>query len=922
MSFSAYLLISIIPLFFCHAKWRQTSAILSLLWLIPIFAASLGIWHFSTNHPFVWSHLLDIRLTFHIDGLSRLFLTLISGIGILIFCYAISYFYGQWEKLARLVFILQLFTVSMVGIVTSNNLIILFCFWEMTTLTSYLLVQFDYTDAQARQASFNGMFLSVFGALFMLVGLILLHLSFGTWDVSSMIQQISVNHGILNHPQMSWAFFLILLGAMTKSAQFPFHFWLTGAMKAPTPVSAFLHSATMVNAGVYLLARLHPIFDHNAFWYPSLVTVGLVTMSIAGILSLLYRDLKSILAYTTIFSLGVMFNLLSGSSSAVIEALVVFIFIHALYKAALFMMTGILDKQYQTRDIDALKGAGRHHIGIGIVAIVGCLTMAGMPPFFGFVSKSLIYEAKLAYSDWLSVILTIISVLSSIAIAIASFKILLTLWKKPDPHANIKPAYPNKMRNAFWLPLLLALAILISSFIPSSIGAMWIKPATLSILPSHHEIGIQAFSWASLGMAEWICFGIIFGGLLGYWAFKWIKRFFQKIHFVQWINTQWGFEKGFDQFLLLSKKITNGSQEHSITTHVQTLFITVIILMGLTLIPGYHSIWPKADALFAQWSWLDIGFSSMIVISLIALIFSREFLMMMISFGIIGLALTGIFLYHGTMDVAMTQLLVEVLTVIIAVIAFMRTDFSKQLALRLPASQQLFKAIIAGAIGLIVMVLLTLVVYRPFDPTLKNFFLQNSLPLGHGRNVVNVILVDFRSLDTFGEVIVVFGAAVGIWTLFKAVKYRNVSLNYRYRFQKSMLKSIILATSVRIIIQIMMIVSLLLLLRGHDHPGGGFIGALTAISAIAVYTLAYRINSSALVRLLPAVISVGLLCLLLGLVLGPLVGKPLLTGQWLETRFLGLNIKIGSFLLFDVGVYLVILGAIAWLIAEIEGIQQ
>lgn len=915
MTLAFYMLLGIIPLFFAQQRFKATSALLSIAYLIPLLLMGLSIIPTLANAPVAWVPSMGIYFSFAFVGLSKLFLLLISGIGILIFAYALSYFYGYWDKLNRLIIFLQLFTISMIGLVGSQDLIILFLFWEMTTLTSYMLVKFDYDDPEARQAAFNGMFLTVLGGLAMLAGFIILNQIFDTWSLPTMIENVS--HASAHPTMMAFAFVLILLGAITKSAQFPFQFWLTGAMKAPTPVSAFLHSATMVNAGVFMLAKVHPLFAENAYWYPSLLYIGLITCFVAGVSALLQKDLKAILACTTIYSLGLMLTLLASSDISILQALCAFIFIHALYKASLFMLAGILDKRHKTRDIDALRGAVRGHPALMIVTIVGCLSMAGVPPFFSFVLKNFIYDAKLA-SESFSWIITAIGLFSAGCISAVSFRFLFVLMSK-NPH---QIPYPKAMPMANYIPLALSISIVVATIVPNWIDRAYFVPATADILAQNVNAVNALLSWETMG---WLSVSLIVVTLGIGVVLSIYHQIFQRViyltRFKKWTNSQFAFEHGLDGFLKFAKKLTIRTQERQLSSHLKVYFGVFVGLFILTMIfAPHHYLLPSISMMTAQISYAMLVTGIMITISLAIIIFSGQFLMIMFSFGVIGLSLSCIFLYYGALDVAMTQLLVEVLTVIIVVLAFKRTDMLKQLT-ACSEHKQLYNIIIAISCGLIVMFLLALIVYRPFDDFISQYFIEHSLPLAHGMNVVNIILDDFRSLDTFGEVIVVFGAAIAIWILFQAVQHNKTIFEFRYPNKKSLLSSVILSASVRIILQIMLVVSILLVLRGHNYPGGGFIGSLTAVAGVALYTLAYNLSSARFDQKAPILILIGMVLFTLSMTLPFVINAPIFTGMWTEIHLFDWTVKLGTPLLFVFGVYFVVLGSIAWLFAEIEDKQ-
>lgn len=744
INLSIYLLLGIILALGLNFRPKLPLFSLNIFYWLIIFLWSCHLITPFNTQAIQWSNQLHVIFSFHIDGLSQLFSLLISGIGVLVFIYAMLYTQHMQYKRAKLLSLLQLFAIGMLGIVLADDMIVLFLGWEITSITSYLLIQFDLTDKEANQAAFNSLFISVLGGLAMLAGFILLQQMSGSWSIQHTMTHLST--GSQHSALFVTAFCLILLGAITKSAQFPFHFWLTGAMKAPTPVSAYLHSATMVNAGIYLLARFHPLFSHYDFWYPSLAIFGLATMLISSLLSIYQRDLKALLAYTTLFALGSMVYLLASDQWLAAEALVLFLFFHAIYKASAFMLVGTLHLEYETRDLKRLGGITRKRWVLGLLLIITFGAMAGLPPFFGFVMKEMIFEAKLA-NPTLSIIPLVVSILSSMLIAATSLK---CLWSLFVPKITIK-----QQKNIAWgllCPFVLAGIIVTLSIMGNIMGEPIGLAANAIIAPQqHHFISPASMQSISLSIITMI------GGIVIFAIWLFIKG--KALGWPRFLNARASFEAGLNGILYFGRWFTYITQRQSMTIQLQIItFSLMSFLVSIFIIirPDSLNYLPTIKTTYQMVLMTILGLSA------ISLIITRSLLVSLLSFTIIGLSLSFFFSTQGAVDVAMTQLLIEILTVVIVVVALRKADKDY---LTYKPRFNLLNAIIAIVIGSLSSLILLALTHHRSTTKLADYYIKNSLPLAHGKNVVNVILVDFRALDTLGEVLVVFGALLAIYLL-------------------------------------------------------------------------------------------------------------------------------------------------------------
>ncbi len=733
-------------------KYKKSSySIICLYWFL------LLLWSINSEalisfHPFTWSQTLNIQWQYHTDGLAKLFSLLISAISIAIFGYLPVYTHNMKpDEQKRLTILMQWFGLSMMLLVLTDNLIVLFLAWELTTVLSYLLIQFHYRDAQANQNALNAMLISVIGALLMLVGFLLLYQQTQSWSIAANLTWLKSAPA----PLLVWPFVLLLIGAMGKSAQFPFHFWLPGAMKAPTPVSAYLHSATMVNAGIYLLARFHPGFAHTAYWYTTLATIGLVTMLLSAILSWLQHDLKAILAYTTLFALGLMFYLLASNQALTLEALVLFLLFHGVYKAAAFILVGTIDKEYGTRDYPQLLGILRKRPGLLIFSCIIFLSMAGLPPLFGFTMKEMLYEVKIA-SGSISYVMLICSMVGSILIAgISLFLLLNLIFKRPNNVIDYKPLYPSIVTL-----LGLCLVILLGNLLIHD-GRTFLAAAVNSIGTQSNMQLLSPTTWSSSLLS---LLTVTSGGLLAAITY----RLNYRLHYSKrWF--QHGFEKRLAQLITLGQSITKQTADQPVQTHLALLLGTLVIVVASAMWPIQFVAMTQITAEHGSviYQLLVTLIFIVILASILALMARWRFMSNMLSLAVIGLFTSLFFIMQGAADVAMTQLLVEILTVVVFVIVLRHDELHYH-----PQPGHLLRKtaalLIAVLLGLLILDLLAGVLQSTPSKALQHFYFNHSVMAAYGRNVVNVILVDFRAFDTLGEVLVVFAVALSIIATFQA----------------------------------------------------------------------------------------------------------------------------------------------------------
>ncbi len=701
-----------------------------------------------------WVPSLGLAFSFFVDGLSLVFALLVTGIGAFIILYAAGYLEGHPHRGRFLAFMLA-FMGAMLGLVLTDNLVGLFVFWELTSVTSFLLIGFDHERERARRGAIQALVVTGAGGLALMAGGVLLHAITGTWELSRLVE--------LGFPDGADGLYpvvlvLILVAAFTKSAQFPFHFWLPNAMEAPTPVSAYLHSATMVQAGIYLLARLSPVLGDTPAWHLSLAGFGAVTLVWGGLVALRQTDLKQILAQTTIASLGLSVVMLGIGGEKGALAVALYFVAHALYKAALFMVAGIIDHGTGTRDITQLGGL-RDKLTISFIATaLATLSMFGLPPLIGYLAKEEVY-LTLGLGNTLSIVLAAMVVLGNVLLGIVALALLIRPFMgtlKPTPEE------PHEGALALWIgPILLGLVGLAVLFALPAFSDVLFTPMAnaiagqavdlhLGFLP---DFGKHAI-WLSL--ATWVL------AILGYTQLDRIRAGFDALA----ARVTWTWDKGFDQamFALIrfagafTRTIQHGRLEYYMLMLVAALVLALFVPMAI--LDAWPAIPPLPRLTFYEWGAFVLAAAGVLMV-----VSAPTRLGAVIALGVQGLAVALIFLFFGAPDLAFTQLMVETLSVVIITLVMTRLNLSVH-------DRRVWEdwardgglSVLAGA-G--ISILLLTILEGTFDGTLPRFFAENTVALAHGRNIVNVILVDMRGLDTLGEISVVMTAGIAILALLR-----------------------------------------------------------------------------------------------------------------------------------------------------------
>jgi multicomponent Na+:H+ antiporter subunit A len=629
--------------------------------------------------------------------------------------------------------------------VLADDLVLLVVFWELTSLTSFLLIGFSPEKADSRRAAQQGFLVTFAGGLAMLAGVILLGHAAGTFSITQILARADV---VAAHPLASVIIVLIAAGAFAKSAQAPLHSWLANAMVAPTPVSAFLHSATMVKLGVYLLARLSPVFEGHGLWVPLLMSFGAATMLVGAVLALRETDLKRVLAYSTIVSLGTMVLMIGIPGDLSAMAIVTFLTVHALYKACLFLVAGIIDHETGTRDSSALGGL-RHSMPVtAAAALFGGLSMAGLPPFIGFAAKELVYETSLgASSSWLVVGVALLA--NAVMVVVAGIVTVRCFLGGVAP----TPKAPHDPEAAMLAgPVVLALLGLTFGIAPWLASGSLVVPAASAI--AGHPIDYRLSLWH--GFTPMVALSVL-TLVLGVLLFRRWDGVRAALAGVAQIDL-WGpdrlYDRGMDALQRLARWQTGVIQSGSLRTYAgHTLTITalagavVLILRGGFALPSFSGILSP-----------DLALVVLLAASALAVTCARNFVSGIVAAGMVGFAVALVFLFNGAPDLAFTQFSVEALAIVILLAIVGRLPFrERDYRTR---DERMRDAAIAIGTGLVATLVLLSVLAQPFDERLSDFFRQASVPQAHGRNLVNVIIVDFRALDTLGEITVLGLAAI------------------------------------------------------------------------------------------------------------------------------------------------------------------
>ena len=864
-----------------------------------------------------WVPALGLSASFYIDPLGLMFAGLILGIGLLIILYA-RFYLAPKDSLSQFLCYLMLFQGAMLGIVVSGNVLLMLIFWELTSLSSFLLIGFKNGAAESRQGARMALVVTGSGGLALIAGMLILGHIAGSYELADILASGDAIKASALYPV---ALVLILLGCFTKSAQFPFHFWLPHAMAAPTPVSAYLHSATMVKAGVFLLARLWPVLAGTELWFVLVTTTGLVTMVLGAAIALFKDDLKAILAYSTVSHLGLL-TMLFGFGTAAAAAVGVFhILNHAVFKAALFMNAGIVDHETGTRDARALGGLAHLMPITATLGIIAAASMAGFPPLNGFLSKEMMLEEAVHPSlfgiGWLVPLGALIAATLSVGYSLR-YIFAVYLGRKPTTY----PKPPHDPPFGLWAPsaLLVVLAILIG-LMPGLLAAPLVGPVA-GVVAGQADIYFAPKLWHGFTPALFMSAAAIIGGALllrrhGRLAKPWSR--------LPLPDAKELFQALVARLVQAARTLSDAVHNRSLQRQLAAMFVLAIVLGAEGVLTGGYGqgtrpTIPAPPVAIVAWLLL-IGAVVAVVRA------QRQRYLTLIYISVIGLVVSLAFVYLSAPDLALTQISVEIVTILLLLLAL------NLLPRRLPAlsskALHLRDAAIGAAGGLALGLAAWAVMTRDPNAPISAFHWGNSKSGGGGTNVVNVTLVDFRAFDTFGEIIVLGIAALAIFALLEPA-VRGISgkrlLAWVPETPNSPERhSMMFAVATRLLLPLAMLAGAYIFLRGHNMPGGGFIAGLVVSIALLMQYMASGFEWADRRRAIDEHALIGFGVLIAAVTgLGSLAfGAPLFTSAfgYFTLPVVGM-FELATALLFDIGVAMTVIGAVMHALAELSHVAQ
>ncbi len=857
-----------------------------------------------------WLPQLGIDLSFRLDALGLLFSLLITGIGTLIFIYA-YYYLSPKNSLSKLYLLLMLFMAAMLGISLSNNLLLLLVFWELTSISSFLLVGYWSNYEAAQRGSRMALTITGMGGLAMLGGFILLGQITGTYQID---QILGMSEQIQSHALFVPTLLLILLGAFTKSAQFPFHFWLPNAMAAPTPVSAYLHSATMVKAGIFLLARLLPIFAGAALYHNIVTFVGLFTLCMAAFFAIFKEDLKGLLAYSTISHLGLIVCLLGIGSPLAVAAAIFHIINHATFKAALFMIAGIIDHESGTRDLRKLSGLWQLLPFTATLTMVTAASMAGVPLTNGFLSKEMFFTELLAnLSGPVMVVSAIIATFAGIFAVAYSVRLVHGVFFDGPVGKNVPNKDAHEPTFGMRAPAtLLAVLCILVGILPALLLENIVNSTARASTQFANFEGVHIAIWHGFNMPLLMSFIALIGGVSFYFALAKGGKI-REIDLDPYLGKFQGrvlFDLFLKHLLLNSRKFKRATENGKLQSY---LLWIVFFSIAVVAIPLFNSGLTTGTR--------ELTHAPAIAIVLWLLLFSACWMMLwfhherikaILISGAVGLVVTIVFVCFSAPDLALTQITVDVVTTVLLLMSLSLLPQLTPYESSVPRRWRDAIIAISGGVGI---AWITWLILTRDHNSISWFFMQQAIPLGGGTNVVNVILVDFRGFDTFGEITVLGIAAIGALCLMDGMRAHGTTTTQglSYRFNPSPLMFRITSSW---ILALALVVSLYIFLRGHNLPGGGFIaGLITSLALVIQYIAlgqdqAERLLKAKSGRLYEIWIGIGLVIAGLSGIGAWLWGRPFLTSAhiYVSPPILG-EIHLASAAIFDLGVYITVVGA-------------
>jgi multicomponent K+:H+ antiporter subunit A len=880
------------------------ACVLLVLLASSVFSGDVVRWRIE------WLPSLGVHFGLRLDGLALLFSILILGIGALVVLYG-AYYLSLADSPSRFFAFLLLFMGAMLGVVLADNLILLVVFWELTSLSSFLLIGFWRHREDARQGARMALTVTGLGGLALLAGVLLIGKVVGSYDLDVVL---AAKTTLQQSPLFTPILLLVLLGCFTKSAQFPFHFWLPHAMAAPTPVSAYLHSATMVKAGVFLLARLYPALGGNEAWFWIVSTAGIATLLMGAVVAIFQHDLKGLLAYSTISHLGLITLLFGLDTPLAVVAGVFHIINHAVFKASLFMAAGIIDHETGSRDMRHLNGLWKYMPITATLAMVASASMAGVPLMNGFLSKEMFFmEAVTVDSHRLIEIATpIASVIAGMAAVAYSMRFIHDVFFNGEPvfGPNAVTKTPHEPPRFMRVPVeaLVVLCLVVGIFPAYTVGPLLAIAATATLNAPLPEYTLAI--WHGFNLPLLMSVIALVGGVVLYFVLQ--KKI--NLHTIAKLpgDAKLLFDVAIENVRLLAMFVTTRTQNGSLQRYLMWIVLTAIAVVVV-------AVWRYPSTTIAPSMVINSGDANVVVIAIavIGMIAAgltvakhQSRLLALIFMGAAGLVVTLTFVYFSAPDLALTQLLVEVVSIILMMLALHHLPATS--ARETNNSRRIRDAGIAAVAGLGVSWVVYQILTRPFN-SISPYFLQTTVSEGGGANAVNVIIVDYRGFDTLGEIAVLGMAGLIVAVLLR--EFSNTSTSIGGQFEAKMpetaRRSLLLQVISSLLMPLAVMVAIYFYLRGHNLPGGGFIAGLVfAIALILQYVARGRAAVETQLRLdYGKWIGWGLLFAGVTGIGSWFVGHPFLTStfKYFAVPVIG-PVPIASAMFFDLGVFLCVIG--------------
>ncbi len=858
-----------------------------------------------------WIERLGLNLSFRLDGLGFLFALLIQGIGILVILYA-RYYLSKKDPMGRFFSYLLLFMAAMLGVVLSENLLLMMFFWELTSLSSFLLIGYWSHSSDARKGARMALAVTGGGGLALLAGVLLLGHIVGSYELSAVL---AAGEQIRAHALYPVVLVLVLLGVFTKSAQFPFHFWLPHAMAAPTPVSAYLHSATMVKAGVFLLARLYPALAETDLWFWLVSLTGMATLLLGAVTALFKHDLKGLLAYSTISHLGLITLLFGLDTQLAAVAAVFHIINHATFKASLFMAAGIIDHETGTRDMRRINGLWAYMPHTATLAMVAAASMAGVPLLNGFLSKEMFFTETLQQHQFgnFSWVIPLVATLAGVFSVAYSLRFIHDVFFNGKP-VNLPKYPPHEPPRYMKVPveILVALCLLVGLLPAFTVASLLEVAASATVGGDLPEYSLAI--WHGFNLPLIMSFVALLVGVLVYAKRKPLFDWYADSRFES-LDAKLVFERLVQSAVRRCGQFTLRLENASLQRYLACTLIAALVVSGYWLVqlPALRG----ALALAPIDGVTLVGTLILMISALATVYWHRQRLVALVMLSVVGLMVALAFARFSAPDLALTQLSVEVVTIVLLMLAlFFLPRLTPAESSNLRRGRDIALALLAGSL---VTILALAVMTRPYD-SIAGYFLANSVSGGGGTNVVNVILVDFRGFDTLGEVTVLAIAGVAIYALIDGLRLRIPQTDALGRAWARDAHPLMLVNLSRVILPLALMVSAYIFLRGHNLPGGGFIaGLITAVALILQYVGSgeqwtserWGVNYHHMAGW--GVIIAGAT----GLV-SWLFGYPFLTSAFdhFHIPLVG-EVELASALVFDLGVYLTVVGATLLILANL-----